>query len=306
MKKLEKEMVVEFKTTPVETADLTMVAESIMGNSTELDGIRFVSVPLVLFEIDYEYQRPIDNTHVEELRPFKRHYAGVLIASYRDGRFFIIDGQNRYHAAVLDGKVKTLNCLVYTGLTAKEEAKIFKDLNTKQKKPNPYSIFKSNIFSEDMSDPDVVVDMKILEICSKHDIEVKKFSRGSTGKVLRCLSRARTIIKARSYDGVACFKWIIDFINSTKWANVSTSYTREIILMLKDFWINNHVNAELEEKLRDVINGKPDVPMFEYTKRPETGISPDNMINGAAYFYRDYGQAGMYLYLKDLMNGTIK
>lgn len=306
MKKASKEIMVAFKTTTPEEADYTMMAEAIMGNATELDGIRFVSIPLVLFEIDYNYQRPVDNVHVEELRPFKRHYAGALIASYRNGRFYIIDGQNRYHAAVLDGKVKTLNCLVYTGLTAKEEAKIFKDLNTKQKKPNPYSIFKSNIFSEDVSDPDVVVDMKIFEICNAHDIEVKKFSRGSTGKALRCLSRARQIVQSQSYDGIACFKWIIDFINTTKWANVSTSYTREIILMLKDFWINNHGNHEIEERLREVINGKPEVPMYEYTKNPETGITPEAMINGAVHFYRDYGQAEMYLYLQDLINGTIK
>lgn len=231
-----------------------LVAESIMTNTTEIDGMRLASVPVALLKVCESYQRPVDKAHVNELaNPFDRIYANCIITSYRDGYFWILDGQHRYNAAKLTG-IKRMACIVLTGLTSQMEAKIFKDLNVKQKRPDPYKIFKANVWNGDMSDPEVAIDMEIKRICDKHNIEIKKFGRGSTGKSLRCLSRARNIVGSTSYDGVTCFEWIIDLLNVTDWADVSNTYIREVILMLRDFWLDNKGDAELEKKLIAVIN----------------------------------------------------
>ena len=124
-------------------------------------------------------------------------------------------------------------------------------------------------------------------ICKKHHIEVRKFSNRSKGKVLRCLSRARQIVGSQSYDGIACFEWIIDLLNKTNWANISNTYTREIVLMLKVFWIENPNASELENKLIKTINP----------------ITPNMMINKARHDYPKYGiEAAMSLCLRDMMN----
>ena len=305
--------VAEIKVTNnMEAVDHLILSEALVNNATEFDGVRFANVPLFLLKTDENYQRPVDSVHVAQLTPFKRNQASALTVSYRDGWFWIIDGQHRYRSALMNRvdsegrEIKALNCIILTGLTSKQEAKIFKDLNITQKKPDPYKLFKANVWSGDMSDPDAAVDITIFNICDAKGVQVKKFGRGSTGKTLRCLSRAQMIIKSERYDGKACFKWIIDFINATKWANTSTAYTREIVLMLKDFWVDNHGNTRAEERLIDIVNGKVNIPMPFPVKKPDMGMTPELFIRGAKYFYGDYGQTGMYLFLKDLISGTIK
>ena len=283
------------------TVDHSILAEAIMNNTTEFDGVRFASINLSLLKVCEDYQRPIDNEHIKELTPFIRNQAGVLTVSYRDGWFWIIDGQHRFVSAYVNkvdkegNEIKRLNCVVLTGLTAKDEAKIFKKLNVTQKKPDPYKIFHANVFSGDMSDPEVVRDVTIYNICKINGIEVKKFSRRSSGKTLRCLTKVQDIIECTTYNGTECFKWIIEFINSSNWADVSTAYTREIIVMLKDFWVDNKGNSAAEKRLYDVINGKT----------AKESISPTEVINGAKHFYcpRYSVAAAMSLYLKDLMEG---
>ena len=261
--------------------------ESIMKNSTEIDGMRFASVPVALLRVCENYQRPVNKTHVNELaNPFDRIYANCIITSYRDGYFWILDGQHRYNAAKLTG-TESMTCIIITGLTSKEEAKIFKDLNVKQKRPDPYKIFKANVWNGDMSDPEVATDMHIKRICDKYNIEVKKFGNGTIGKSLRCLSRARAIISSTAYDGITCFEWIIDLLNATDWADVSNTYIREVILMLRDFWIDNKGDAELEKKLIKALNT----------------TTPTLMITRAKHNYPNHGvEVAMGLCLRDMLN----
>lgn len=275
----------------METMNTTILAETIMNNTTEIDGVRLASVPVTLFAICDEYQRPVDAKHVDTLaKDFNKTYANCIVASYREGKFYIIDGQHRYHAALIKG-IKSLACIIVTGLTVKDEAKMFKELNINHKKPDPYKLFKANICNGDMSDPEVAIDMHIKKTCDKHHIEVKKFGRGSTGKTLRCLSRARMIVGSATYDGAKCFEWIIDFLNTTDWADVSASYTREIILMMKNFWVDNNGDDKLEKRLFDVING----------------TTPDAMITGAKHCYPNHGiEPAIGLYLRDLIYGKTK
>lgn len=278
------------KTTENNALSNEILAQTIMNNTTEIDGMRLASIPVGLLRICDKYQRPVDNAHVNELAtPFDRIYANCLITSYRDGYFWILDGQHRYKAAILSG-IKSLACIVYTGLTSHKEAKIFKDLNVKQKKPDPYKIFKANVWNGDTSDPEVSIDVAIKRICDKYNIEVKKVSKGTTGKALRCLSRARQIVGSATYDGESCFEWIIDLLNVTDWADVSNTYIREIILMLKNFWLDNRNNAELEKKLIEVINK----------------TTPTLMITKAKHDYPKYGiEPAMSLCLRDMLNEAI-
>ena len=263
-----------------------VLAQTVMNNTTDLDGIRLGSVPVMLMKVDHRYQRPVDSVHVNKIsKDFNKRYLNCIIVSYRDGYFWILDGQHRYNAAVIKG-ITNLTCIILTDLTSQEEAKMFKDLNINHKKPDPYKLFKANVWNGDKSDPEVVIDLEIKRICDKYNIEVKKVGYKTTGKNLRCLSRARTIVGSPSYDGIACFEWIIDLLNMTDWADVSNTYIREVILMLKDFWIDNNGNAELEKKLIKVLNS----------------TTPSEMMNTAKHDYPKHGiETAMSLCLRDMM-----
>lgn len=264
----------------------SILAETILRNTTELDGLRLGSIPVQLLKIDHRYQRPVNSAHVNKIsKEFNKKYLNCIIVSYRDGYFYILDGQHRYSAALIKG-IKTLTCIILVDLSSQDEARIFKDLNTNHKALDPYKIFKANVWNGDASDPEVAIDLEIKRICDKHNIEIKKYRKGSKGKTLRCLSRVRWVVGSTSYDGVACFEWIIDLLNVTNWADVSNTYIREVILMLKDFWVDNRGNKELEKKLIEVINS----------------TTPSEMINKARHDYPKYGiEPAMTLCLRDMM-----
>ena len=266
-----------------------VLAQTIMRNTTELDGIRLGSIPVQLLKVDHRYQRPVNSAHVNKIsKDFNKKYLNCIIVSYRDGYFWILDGQHRYNAAVIKG-VETLTCIIITDLTSQEEAKMFKDLNINHKKPDPYKLFKANVWNGDKSDPEVAVDLEIKRICDKYNIEVKKVGNGTKGKNLRCLSRVRWIVGSTSYDGATCFEWIIDLLNMTNWADVSNTYIREVILMLKNLWVDNHENAnfaDLEKKLIEVLNS----------------TTPSMMMNKARHDYPKYAiEPAMTLCLKDMI-----
>ena len=266
-----------------------LLVKSIMDNTTDYDGIRLGRVDIELMRTDDRYQRPVNGTHVNNIiSNFNNRYLNCIIVSLRDGYFYILDGQHRFEAAKAKG-VEKLLCLILTGLTSQEEAKMFKDLNVNHKALDPYKIFKANIWNGNTSDKEVAIDMEIKRICDKHNIEVKKFSRGTKGKTLRCLSRARWIVGSDNYDGTACFEWIIDLLNITNWAEIHNTYIREVILMLKSFWLDNkdEVNfAELEKKLVNILNA----------------TSPNEMLNKAKHDYPKYGiEPAMGLLLKAMM-----
>lgn len=268
----------------METMANEVLAQTIMRNTTDIDGIRLGSIPVSLLRIDHKYQRPADSSHVNDItKKFNRKYLNCLTVSFRDNYFWIIDGQHRYSAAVNKG-IECLTCIILTGLTSQEEAKMFKDLNVNHKALDPYKIFRANVWNGDVTDTDVAIDLEIKRICDKYNIEVKKFSRGSSGKTLRCLSRVRNIISSSSY-GSACFEWIIDLLNMTDWADVSNTYIREVVLMLKEYWIDNKENRN-EKKLIEVLNS----------------TTPTMMINKARHDYPNYCiENAMGLCLRDMM-----
>jgi hypothetical protein len=266
-----------------------ILAETIINNTTDMNGVRFACINIELIRICDEYQRPTNKAHVQELVPeFSMIYAGCLTVSYRDGWFYVIDGQHRYKAALAKG-IKSLNCIIVTGLTLKQEAKMFRDLNVTSKTPTIYEIFYSNICNGDESDPDVKVDMQIKRICDDYNIEVKKFSRCSEGKKLRCLATARKIVGSTTYNGTDCFKWIIDLLNLSDWADDSSAYKDEIIATLRNFWVDNRNIDGIEKKVIKALNS----------------TTPEKFIKKArGGKYVDYGKnVALGLYLRDLIQG---
>jgi hypothetical protein len=78
-----------------------------------------------------EGQRKLREDHVAELmRNFNERDLGTPEVSYRDGRYYVVDGQHRVTAARRkrgDGFV--IVCKVHYGLTAEEEAEMFMAIN---------------------------------------------------------------------------------------------------------------------------------------------------------------------------------
>lgn len=97
-----------------------------------------------------KYQRKLRHEDCEEyLKEFDWRMVGVLLISYRDGKYYIVDGQHRQVLLQMQGVEETL-CQIITGLTYEEEATLFKKFNTKRKSLGRADLFISDYESKDV------------------------------------------------------------------------------------------------------------------------------------------------------------
>ena len=94
------------------TDDKAEMARSIMDNTYTICNKRIASVPVSLMKLDDSYQRETDQSNIQKLvRDWDNDRCDFLLVSFRDDRFYIVDGQHRYTAAEYRG-VKTLPCII--------------------------------------------------------------------------------------------------------------------------------------------------------------------------------------------------
>lgn len=81
-----------------------------------------------------EYQRVLrDSTVAAIVENFDPVGIGSLLVSQRDGAYWVFDGQHRLAALKALG-IRSVSCIVYTGMTASEEAKAWDYYNTQSKR----------------------------------------------------------------------------------------------------------------------------------------------------------------------------
>lgn len=116
------------------------------------------------------YQRGLRSTWVGRIaKDFKEGLLGVLIVSYRDGKYYVVDGQHRLEAAKRVG-VEDVICQVHTGLTYEEEADLFREYNKQRKGLSAHDLFKAALESKDP------MAMDIMHLVEKYDFRLPLYS----------------------------------------------------------------------------------------------------------------------------------
>lgn len=142
------------------------------------------------------YQRMLSSTWVNRLvKNFDEGLLGVLIVSYRNGKYYVIDGQHRLEAAKRIG-IDELVCQVHLGLTYEKEASLFWKYNKDKKKLSPYDIFKAELEAKDESA------LNMAEILDKHGYKVRPSSggRSETKYQILAIATLKRIYKRDGYD----------------------------------------------------------------------------------------------------------
>jgi hypothetical protein len=93
-------------------------------------------IDIGLLELDRAYQRILNSSWVKGLvETWDDGALGMLCVSLRaDGKYYIIDGQHRFFAALALG-VEFLPCEIWTGLLPSDEARMFVERNTRRTVP---------------------------------------------------------------------------------------------------------------------------------------------------------------------------
>lgn len=264
------------------TVNNTVWATTVINNAYSICGKRIASVPVELMELDHTYQRVLGKTVRKLMTEWDNNKCDFLVVSYRDNKFYIIDGQHRYSVAKAK-EIADLPCIIFTGLTQKDEALMFAKQQDNVNKLTPYDTFKANIACGDESIPEIAIDMKIKRVCDKYGIQVKKYGNNmGNQKVLRCLSNVR-----KSHEN---FEWIMDVINASNWANCPQAYKDSIYNVLKTYHNENKDNLNNAEL--NIINMM-------------NTVTPDELETMAKYEYSEYKLgAALTLCVRDLTRET--
>lgn len=93
-----------------------------------------INKTLNLKSVSYDdYQRPVNNSRVRQIvNNFNKASIQKPLVSFRDGKYYVIDGQHRIKALMLLG-YEEWTCDVITGLSKKEEAIIWDNFNGNSK-----------------------------------------------------------------------------------------------------------------------------------------------------------------------------
>lgn len=165
---------------------------------------------------DHAYQRDLSEHRVREIvAAFDPDLLGVLLVSRRaNGSTFLLDGQTRHAALVaMEWEDQQVPCLVYAGLSKKDEARIFVGSNVTAVKPNQVAIFRGKLAA---GDPDVTA---AYNIATKHGY----------------LGNLRTDFKSGSITSPAAIMAV--------YCHGSAELLDQVLAVASSAWPGKHVNA---------------------------------------------------------------
>lgn len=169
------------------------------------------------------YQRPVNPKEVERLiREWDERLLDPIIVSFRDGKFYVVDGQHRIVAMrqMNGGKGVMVNCKVYSGLTYEQEADLCYKLDKAKKR---LSLSQStNALVESGTDAEAVEIRRLLEGCGYAWALGKK--AGKQNEIVA----TRAVFNAYRFLGRSAFTRLFSIMRAT-WDGDTRSLTAVMI-----------------------------------------------------------------------------
>lgn len=154
------------------------------------------------------YQRPVNPKEVDRLiREWDDRLFDPIIVSFRDGKFFVVDGQHRIAALrkMNDGNGVMVKCKVYSGLTYQQEADLCYKLDKAKKR---LSLSQStNALAESGADAEVKEVKRLVESCGF--VWALGKSHGKTGEIVstRALMNAYRQLNGPAFSRMLSLMW---------------------------------------------------------------------------------------------------
>jgi hypothetical protein len=211
---------------------------------------RFEIVPVAELTIDKDYQRGLTSFWQTVAEKFNPALVGTLIVSERGKRKNVVDGQTRLKAMTEIGKTAA-PCLIYEGLSKKQEALLFSLLQTQRRNMTTYERFRAQLVAgEEMA-------IGISTIAQEVGFELSAKQTNNTIRAISALERM----------------WRID-----------PEHLREILELVRDIWgVDNRdaVSAQILTGLSTFVRNQTSIDYDRLRKRL-ADVTPALIINRAA------------------------
>lgn len=108
------------------------------------------SIPVKDLDVDHEYQRGVKKSAVMRIaRDFSWAACGSLIVMERgNGRYYVIDGQQRLEAIRRRGDIKRVQCMVFISHGVPEEARAFREINVGRAPVDTYTRYRAGVIGK--------------------------------------------------------------------------------------------------------------------------------------------------------------
>lgn len=193
-----------------------VMCEAIIANAFKTDGgAMYAYIPIELLDVDESYQR--NKGHWKKIGAnWDDNMCDPLLVSYRDGRFYLVDGLNRTRGAIMAGKER-LYCLIRVDMTRADEANIFANQGTnKQAIRGPVKLNAEIISGKDS------VATAVGRVCNKHGVIYKPAPHGQGGVLTSPVSAKRIVAEY----GEEMLDDVFALIKDLGWHMESTAYSR--------------------------------------------------------------------------------
>jgi hypothetical protein len=179
---------------------------------------RFAWVHKNELEVDTSYQRSVNVLKATDIaREFDWELFSVLIISFRNGKYFVTDGQHRLTAAKKRPEIELVPCLVFESTGPKDEAVVYIGANTRKSQIRGYDLFKAKVVSLDS------VALGVTELLSANG---RKPGPSPSSKTVACLQLMCSLYTRNADDLKTMFPLICDLCAS---ASIPDSLVRALM-----------------------------------------------------------------------------
>ena len=199
--------------------NMEMYNKAIIQNAKKVGNKLYAEVPLSEMRVELGYQRPCGKEIKKLVENWDIDKCDALIVSYRDGLFWIIDGQHRAVAARIKG-VEFLTCDIRQNLTPHEEASIFVHQKDNVKRLTPCDIYRADVYNGEK----YALDIK--ELCEKYHVQVIKDRGQSAAGEIGSISMAKKIYDA---GGISALEWVLSVLMDAGYSNYTNGLSKQMM-----------------------------------------------------------------------------
>ncbi len=237
--------------------DIIEQAKDIYENTPIMsEGERVAKIPLKYLVIPNEdgkpnqYQRK-DGKALKMAEKFDVRLCGVILVSYRNGRFYVVEGHNRCIAALLSGKKRILCFIIkFEGTDdeiAKQEAELFTMQAPDTKSLSPYDAYRAAVISGLGTTPENKARIEVHKIFEEEqNIPVQK------KKEVGCLHSlsAPVSIALKNPD---ILRWAVSIIKNVKYDRYENAYSDKILRAMDHTYTFYKDEPKLTEAVTQIL-----------------------------------------------------
>ena len=223
--------------------------EVIVNNAYTIGGKKFANIPVSELVIDHNYQRPLRSKVRKMITHWDYKLCDVVLVSYRDGKFYVVDGQHRVAAATAK-EVELLPCQILEGLSLEEEAARFVEQNTSVSILSPFDTFRANLL---LGEP---IDTAISNLCNKWELEICGTHGMKLAGKVGCIADTRKIVKTH---GIEMLDNIFAALHEAQWNLITAGHSGRVLNALKHTFVeyrDEHSFEEIKEYIVKTIKDK--------------------------------------------------